>query len=119
MADRSGGGEGLLDGAAFSREGHRCAAAVGGFEETGLTVGEPNARDGAGQEAGESGGQHLLNSGGGASSEDVLGETLDGGDTFTKAGEAAVAPPPDERGGAHREDGGDERGDLEEFIHGG
>ena len=96
MADRSGGGEALLDEVAAGSQGQRRAAAVNGFEETGLPVGEPEAGHRAVEKAGEGRSQHLLNCGGGASSKDVLGEPLDGGDAFAEAREPAVAPPPDE-----------------------
>lgn len=96
MADRSGGGEALLDRVAPGREGHRRTAPVGGFEETGLPVGKPKAGRRPVEQAGQCRIQHLLNRGGGASGEDVFGEPLDGGDALAEAREPPVTPPPDE-----------------------
>lgn len=95
MADRSGGGETLLDGVGLGRQGDGRSTAVSGLEETGLTVGEPEAGCRLVEQTGQGRGQHMLNGGGGASGEDVLGEPLDGGDTLAQTCEPAVAPPPD------------------------
>lgn len=112
-----GEAKGLDEGVGFIPQ--RDAGSAGGdrFERAGVRVGKPEAGRCAIEERRESVGEGLLHRLSGAGGEDFLGDRLEGGNALAQSGEAAFAPPPDQRRGTHGERDGEEVGCVEERVH--